>query len=43
MMILVDRAGGDTLASLQFWRETHDRFGTFVEARAYLSGRRGFR
>ena len=37
MMILVDRAGGDTQASLQFWRENRARFGTFVEARAYLS------
>ncbi|WP_042428014.1 hypothetical protein [Streptacidiphilus anmyonensis] len=37
MMILADRAGGDTLESLRFWRDNRSKFGTFVEARAYLS------
>ncbi|MFJ4192091.1 hypothetical protein [Kitasatospora sp. NPDC089509] len=37
MMILTDGGQDATTESLRFWRENRHRFGTFVEARAYLS------
>ncbi|GAA2793201.1 hypothetical protein GCM10010441_18050 [Kitasatospora paracochleata] len=37
MMILTDGGQDATTASLRFWRDNRHHFGTFIEARAYLS------